>query len=201
MPAGIQAFSHYPNESEVLFPPYTKFRVVHRKQQGHTLFLTLETVEFPSLHLLIEKGDWNGVKEILSSQAQAAEKTGEQPWMVQQASAGHQIRQMAQKIVVEGAGSPGLQAFSQLLGMGAEPASAVDTLHAGGLGHVTPGIWRFDAGRRNTDDKRDSASCIHAQGTWWQRYAPQHALILEQMLRCRKKAVFESRWLACAACF
>lgn len=61
VPAQIQHLSQFPMEDEVLYPPYTKFRVVNRVQNASGIHVVLETREFPNLEGLVQKGLWNEV--------------------------------------------------------------------------------------------------------------------------------------------
>lgn len=57
-PAQIVEYSNYTSESEVLFPPHVRFRVVNVKGS----LVQLETTEFPSVWEMIKKKDWAGFK-------------------------------------------------------------------------------------------------------------------------------------------
>jgi len=68
VPAEIAKFSQYKGENEVLFPPYTRFRVVSHLVDGSKRRVVLETIEFPPINEMISTGNWQGVQQYLDAQ-------------------------------------------------------------------------------------------------------------------------------------
>ena len=184
VPAQIQHLSQFPNEDEVLYPPYTKFRVVNRIQNGSAITVVLETMEFPCLDLLVKQGKWDQVTEGLAARGPSA--TQDSPaWFTQhQENQGSFFSKVAEKVVSEGAVSAGLPVIAQMHGLGANPKQAHDMLKAAMMDAFVPlpeshGKWYFDAGLMNSDDQQ-LADRIHMQdGTAWQQYYARQATALE----------------------
>ena len=188
VPARIQHLSHYPNEDEVLYPPYTKFRVVDRI---HGLFgfgkvhVVMETTEFPSLSKLVQQGKWDQVQEGIKTRKQNA--TYDSPaWFTQhQEQEGSLFGQIAEKVVSEGPSSSGLQLLAQMQELGADPQKAHDVLKLALMDSHVPlpdahSKWYFEATLMNRDDKQ-LLDRIHIDGgTPWQAYFARQCTILEK---------------------
>ena len=111
VPAQIHHISAYPQESEVLYAPYTKFRIVGRYDQFSSTHVILETMEFPSLALLVKEGKWDEVKKGLEARHSTSSQTSP-AWF--SAHGSHLLSATSTKIIQEGAQSAGLEAISQL---------------------------------------------------------------------------------------
>ena len=188
VPAQIQHLSQYPNEDEVLYPPYTKFRVVSRIDgllgvlKGVTV--VMETMEFPCLNSLMQQGQWDKVQHGIAARSHSATKASP-AWLTQhQEQEGSFLSQVAKKVVSEGATSGGLAVIPQLQGLGANPQKAHEILKAAMMDQYVPlpeshGKWYFDVGLMNADDKQ-LADRIHEEGgTTWQKYLARQATALE----------------------
>ena len=184
VPAQIQHLSHYPNEDEVLWPPYTRFRVVKRVQNTSVTMVVLETMEFPSLNLLVKQGKWDQVQQGLAARSQGATKNSPAWFTQHQEHPGSFFSKVAEKVVSEGATSAGLAVIAQMQGLGANPQTAHDILKNAMMDQYVPlpkshGKWYFDVGLMNSDDKQ-LADRIHVHaGTTWQQYFARQATKLE----------------------
>ena len=167
VPASVQHVSSYPKEDEVLYPPYTKFRVVDRIQEFGKVHVVMETTEFPSLSNLVQQGKWDKVWEGLKTRSQNA--THDSPaWFTQhQEQEGSLFGQIAKKVVSEGPSSSGLQLVAQMQELGADPQKAHDVLKAALMDNHVPlpdshSKWYFEATLMNHDDKQ-LADRIHIE--------------------------------------
>ena len=186
VPACIQHLSQYPSEDEVLYPPYTKFRVVHRNQKPFgKVHVVMETKEFSSLSKLVQQGKWDKVQEGIKIRKQNA--THDSPaWFTQhQEQEGSLFEQIAEKVVSEGPSSSGLQVVAQMQELGADPQKAHDVLKSALMDSHVPlpdshSKWYFEATLMNPDDKQ-LADRIHTEdGTPWQAYSARQSTILEK---------------------
>ena len=185
VPACVKHVSSYPNEDEVLYPPYTKFRVVDRIQEFGKVHVVMETTEFPSLSKLVQEGKWDKVQEGIKTRSQNA--THDSPaWFTQhQVQEGSLFGQIAKKVVSEGPSSNGLQLVAQMQELGADPQKAHDVLKAALMDNHVPlpdshSKWYFEATLMNHDDKQ-LADRIHIEdGTPWQAYFARQCTILEE---------------------
>ena len=186
VPACVKLLSCNPNEDEVLYPPYTKFRVVDRiKEQSGRIHVVMETTEFPSLSDLVQQGKWDQVQEGIKTRSQNA--THDSPaWFTQhQEQEGSFLGQIAEKVVSEGPSSSGLQLVAQMQELGADPQKAHDVLKLAMMDSHVPlpdshSKWYFEATLMNSDDKQ-LADRIHTEdGTPWQAYFARQSTILEE---------------------
>ena len=178
VPAQIHHLSQYPNENEVLYPPYTKFRIVSRVN-GIQTCIVLETMEFPSLCLLAKEGNWNEVKK--GMEAREGQSNKAEAWFVKHSDLANSI---ASKVVNEGAASDGLSLIAQMQAWGTDVSMAHEQLMAAGLDSAVPlppghPKWYFDAGILNADDKQLSTRLRIQDGCQWQQYFARQATLLE----------------------
>eukprot|EP00913_Durusdinium_trenchii_P000761 g710.t1 len=125
VPAQIHHLSKYPNENEVLYPPYTKFRLVSRTDMLLTTNIVLETMEFPSLSLLAEEGKWEEVKKGLHARQEHSDESSP-AWFTQHAST--LLPTITNKIVSEGSNSGGLNIITQLQAYGSDEKRTLRTI-------------------------------------------------------------------------
>eukprot|EP00438_Fugacium_kawagutii_P024329 Skav216813 [mRNA] locus=scaffold135:101404:102510:- [translate_table: standard] len=184
VPAQIQHLSHYPNENEVLYPPYTKFRVVDCVKDSSKVTVVMETMEFPCLNLLVEQGKWDKVQQGIEARSKTA-TSGSPTWLTaNQETAGSFLSKVAQKVVSQGADSGGLGVIQKMHGLGANPQKAHDILKVAMMDEYVPlpeshGKWYFDAGLMNSDDTQ-LAGRIHVEGgVTWQKYFARQTTVLE----------------------
>ena len=184
VPAQIQHLSQFPKEDEVLYPPYTKFRVVNRVQNASGIHVVLETQEFPNLEGLVQKGLWNEVATGIAARSKNATKDSPTWLSQQQQHPGSFFSKVAEKVASEGATSAGLAVIAQMQGLGANPQTAHDILKNAKMDEYVPlpkshGRWYFDACLMNADDKQ-RADRIHMEGgTPWQEYLARQATRIE----------------------
>ncbi|CAK9051787.1 unnamed protein product [Durusdinium trenchii] len=182
VPAQIHHLSKYPNENEVLYPPYTKFRLVSRTDMLLTTNIVLETMEFPSLSLLAEEGKWEEVKKGLHARQEHSDESSP-AWFTQHAST--LLPTITNKIVSEGSNSGGLNIITQLQAYGSDVTAAHDHLMEAGLDHsvklpANHAKWYFDAVELNADDKQLSSRICLYNGRHWQEYFARQATVMEK---------------------
>ena len=186
VPAEIHDLSQFKGEMEVLYPPYTTFRIVSKVTEAGRPLVVLETTELPSLFMLVAQGRWDEVQEGI--QARHEGSTADSPaWFTQHEDASESLMsQVASKIEVEGGTSGGLAVVQQMHGLGANPTAAHEQLLQAGLGPETLKLpeahpkWFFDASIKNDDDKQMSERVEVHDGLTWQRYYARESTLLEQ---------------------